>query len=137
MAAAASVVVWGGTTKNVLTKVCCLPSFHQILDSRAIAPVTIQTIVLSQQLNTSFVLQKLIPHVSNTKCLAAGRRWRRGHGRGGGSGGGGGEGGAGVGSAWLHNLRGNILLNIWRSKKKKKKNAAAAAAVGAVVGPGA
>lgn len=68
--------VWGGgrTTKNVLTKVCCLPSFHQILDSRAIALVTIQTIVLSQQLNTSFVLQKLIPYVSNTKCLAARRR---------------------------------------------------------------
>lgn len=88
-------VGWG-TTKNVLTKVCCLPSFHQILDSRAIAPVTIQTIVLSQQLNTSFVLQKLIPYVSNTKCLAAGRR-RRGHGRGGGGsidGSGGGGGGA-------------------------------------------
>lgn len=113
--------VWGGgrTTKNVLTKVCCLPSFHQILDSRAIALVTIQTIVLSQQLNTSFVLQKLIPYVSNTKCLAA-RRRRWSHGRGGGSGGGGGE-VLGVEALGCIICEETFYWTFGDKKKKKKK----------------
>lgn len=63
--ARASTVMERGNPKGTRAKVRCLPSFHQILDSRAAA----YAIVLSQQPNTSFVLQKLVLYVANTKCF--------------------------------------------------------------------